>query len=150
MTGREWIVDHSPFRQPEPSKEVFRILLATLDHDDANRTLTEAVVGAFQGEKGFEAVETCRVLKIEGAGEKIEAAAAKRGQGWLSRRDADVLVFGEVRGKGEALKLHFLPAGGSGRLRAALVEFRSGRRNGPQSNKETDASLTSMPRLENA
>jgi hypothetical protein len=124
--GREWIVDHSPFRQPEPSKEVFRILLATLDHDDANRTLTEAVVGAFQGEKGFEAVETCRVLKIEGAGERIEAAAAKRGQGWLSRRDADVLVFGEVRGKGEALNLHFLPAGGSGDFHQHAFDLKSG------------------------
>ena len=93
--GREWIIDHSPFRRLEPSKEVFRILVATLDHDDANRTLTEAVVRAFQGEKGIEAIETCRVLKIEGGGERIEEVAAKRGQGWLSRRDADVLVFGE-------------------------------------------------------
>src|SRR3984893_6797225 len=66
--GREWIIDHSPFRQPEPSTEVFRILVTTLDHDDANRTLTDAVVGAFQGENGIEAIETCRVLKIEGAG----------------------------------------------------------------------------------
>jgi retron-type reverse transcriptase len=45
-------------------------------------------VGAFQGEKGIEAIETCRVLKIEGAGERIEEAAAKRGQEWLSWRDA--------------------------------------------------------------
>ncbi len=26
--GREWIIDHVPFRQPEPTKEVFRILVA--------------------------------------------------------------------------------------------------------------------------
>jgi hypothetical protein len=77
--GREWVIDHRPFRQPEPTKEVFRILVATLDHDDANRTLSEAVVGAFQGEKGIEAIETCRALKIERAGERIEEAAAKRG-----------------------------------------------------------------------
>jgi hypothetical protein len=36
--GREWIVDHSPFRQPGPSKQAFRI-----------PNLTEAVVRAFQG-----------------------------------------------------------------------------------------------------
>jgi hypothetical protein len=82
---------------------VFRILVATLDHDDANRTLTEAVLKAFQGEKGMEAIETCRLLKIEGAGERFEAAAAKRGQEWLSRHDSDVLVFGEATAKGEAL-----------------------------------------------
>jgi hypothetical protein len=102
------------FASPAPTKEVFRILVATLDHDDANRTLTEAVVRAIQGETAIEAIETCRVLKIDGAGERIEEAAAKRGQEWLSWRDADVLVFGEAIGKGEALNLHFLSVGGRG------------------------------------
>ncbi len=124
--GREWIIDHSPFRQLEPSKEVFRILVATLDHDDANRTLTEAVVRAFQGEKGIEAIETCRVLKIEGGGERIAEVAAKRGQGWLSRRDADVLVFGEWIEKGEALNLHFLPVGGGGDFRQHAFKLETG------------------------
>ena len=124
--GRKWIIDHSPFRQPGPTKEVFRILVATLDHDNANRTLTEAVVGAFQGEKGIEAIETCRVLKIEGAGERIEEAVAKKGQEWLSWHDADVLVFGEVRGKGEALNLHFLPVGSSGDFHQHAFELKSG------------------------
>lgn len=124
--GREWIIDHLPLHHPEPAKGVFRILVATLYHDDANRTLTEAVVGAFQGEKGIEAIETCRVLKIEGAGERIEEAAAKRGQEWLSWRDADVLVFGEARGKGEALNLHFLPIGGSGDFHQRAFELKSG------------------------
>jgi hypothetical protein len=27
--GREWIIDHRPFRQPEPTKEVFRMLVAS-------------------------------------------------------------------------------------------------------------------------
>jgi hypothetical protein len=118
--------DHRLFRQPEPTKEVFRILVAALDHDDANRTLTEAVVGALQGPKGIEAIETCRVLKIEGAGEKIEGSAAKRGQEWLSWRDADVLIFGEVRGKGEALNLHFLAVGSRGDFRQRAFELKSG------------------------
>src|SRR5208337_2600387 len=122
--GREWIIDHSPFRQPEPSKQAFRILVATLDHDDSN--LTEAVVGKLQGEKGIEAIKTCRVLKIEGAGERIEEAVAKRGQEWLSWRDADVLVFGEARGKGEALNLHFLPVGRTGDFHERAFELKSG------------------------
>jgi hypothetical protein len=124
--GREWIIDHRPFRQPEPTKEVFRILVVTLDQDDATRTLTKAVVRAFQGEMGIEVIETCRVLKIEGAGERIEGAAAKRGQEWLSRRDADVLIFGEAIGKGEALNLHFLPIGDSGDFHQTAFEVKSG------------------------
>jgi len=124
--GREWIIDHRPFRQPEPTKKKFRILVATLDHDDAARKLTEAVVRAFPGEKGIDAIETCRVLKIEGAGERIEEAAAKGGQEWLSRRDADVLVFGEAIGKGEALNLHFLPIGGSRDFRQHAIELKYG------------------------
>jgi tetratricopeptide (TPR) repeat protein len=124
--GREWIVDHRPFRQHEPTKEVFRILVATFDHDDANRTLTEVVVRAFQGKKGIEATETCRVLKIDGAGIRIEEAAAKRGQEWLSRHDADVLVFGEAIGKEEALNLHFLPVGGRGNFHQHAFGLKSG------------------------
>jgi tetratricopeptide (TPR) repeat protein len=105
---------------------VFHILVATLDHDDADRTLTKAVVRAFQGEKGIDAIETCRVLKIDGAGERIEEAAAKGGQEWLSRRDADVLVFGETIEKGEALNLHFLPVGGTADFHQHSFELKSG------------------------
>jgi tetratricopeptide (TPR) repeat protein len=107
---------------------VFRILVATLDHDDAKRTLTETLWWPFQGHggHGIEVIDTCRVLKIEGAGERIEEAAAKRGQEWLSWRDADVLVFGEVIGKGEALNLHFLPVGGSGDFHQHAFELKSG------------------------
>jgi len=122
--GREWIVDHSFLRQPKPSKEEFRILVATLDHDDAERKLTRAVSRPFQGE-GIDAIETCRVLKIEGAGDRIEEAAAKRGQEWLSQRDADVLIFGEVIGKGELLNLHFLPVRGRGEFRQHTFEVKS-------------------------
>ena len=56
----------------------------------------------------------------------LEEAAAKRGQGWLSRRDADVLVFGEWIEKGEALNLHFLPVGGSGDFRQHAFKLESG------------------------
>jgi hypothetical protein len=41
-------------------------------------------------------------------------------------RDADVLVFGEARGKGEALNLHFLPVGGSGDFHQHAFELKSG------------------------
>ncbi len=67
-----------------------------------------------------------RVLKIEGAGARIEEATAKRGQEWLSQRDADVLVFGEAIGEEELLNLHFLPVGGRGEFRQHTFETKSG------------------------
>src|SRR5262249_1396311 len=106
--GREWVADRWPFPQPEVASEVFRILITTLYGDDAGGTLTHAVVRSFQGQQAIDAVSTCRVLKIEGAGLTAEEAAAKIGREWLARRKADVLIFGEVLPKGEALNLQFL------------------------------------------
>jgi hypothetical protein len=107
--GREWIADRWPFRKPEPTRDVFRILIAKLDRDDSGGTLTQAVVRAFQGQNAIEGVQTCRILRIRGAGPAAEDAAAKTGRKWLTRRNADVLVFGEVLPpKGETLNLHFL------------------------------------------
>jgi hypothetical protein len=88
--------------------EVFRILIATLSGDDANGTLTSAVVRALHGQQAIDAVSTCRVLKIQGAGVTAEEAAAKLGGEWLARHKADLLIFGEVMPKGEALNLQFL------------------------------------------
>ena len=48
--GREWLADHWPFRQPEATPDIFRLLIATLEGDDASGTLTQAVVRAFQGQ----------------------------------------------------------------------------------------------------
>jgi hypothetical protein len=66
------------------------------------------------------------VLKIGGAGERIEEAAAKKGQEWLSWRAADILVFGEAIGKREVLNLHFLTVGGSGDFHQRVFELKSG------------------------
>ena len=109
--GREWVADHWPFRQPEVAPDAFRILIATLNGDDTSETLTNAVVRAFQGQQAIDAVSSCRVLKIRGAGVTAEEAAAKIGREWLTGRKADVLIFGEVLPKGEALNLQFLTSG---------------------------------------
>jgi hypothetical protein len=106
--GREWVADHWPSRQPEVAPEVFRILISTLSGDDASGTQTNAVVRAFQGQQAIDAVSSCRVLKIRGAGLTAEETAAKMGWEWLTQRKADVLIFGEVLPKGEAVNLHFL------------------------------------------
>jgi hypothetical protein len=107
--AREWVADHWPFRKRESTRDVFRILIAKLDRDDAAGTLTQAIVRAFQGQNAIEGVQTCRILKIRGAGPSAEEAAGKTGWKWLTRRNADVLVFGEVLPpKNETLNLHFL------------------------------------------
>ncbi len=124
--GREWVVDHLPFRQPEVAPDVFRILIATLDGDDTSGTLTYAVVRAFQGQQAIDAVSTCRVLRIQGAGLTAEEAAAKIGGKWLAGRKADVLIFGEVLPKGEALNLQFLTSGPLHDFTAKSFRFDSG------------------------
>jgi tetratricopeptide (TPR) repeat protein len=125
--GREWIADHSPFRKRELTDDVFRILIAKLDRDDAGGSLTQAVVRAFQGQDAIEGIQTCRVLKIRGAGRSAEDAAAKAGWKWLNRRNADILVFGEVlQPKGETLNLHFLSSDRSPDFSAKSFGFEGG------------------------
>jgi hypothetical protein len=48
--GREWLADHWSTRQPEATPDIFRLLIATLEGDDASGTLTQAVVRAFRGQ----------------------------------------------------------------------------------------------------
>ena len=124
--GREWIADHWPFRQPEEAPEIFRVVIATLDGDEASGTYTRHIVRAFQGQQAIDAISTCRVLKIQGGGPTAEAAAAKTGLEWLARRKADVLVFGEVLPNGEALNLHFLSSGREPNFTATPFRLESG------------------------
>lgn len=134
--GWEWIADRWPFRKREPIRDVFRILIAKLDRDDAGGTLTQAVVRAFQGQNAIEGVQTCRILRIRGAGPAAEDAAAKIGRMWLTRRNADVLVFGEVLPpKGETLNLHFLSSDRSQGFAPKSFGFEAGSRRAVSGNR---------------
>ena len=125
--GREWIADRWSFRKREPTRDVFRILIAKLDRDDAGGTLTQAVVRASQGQNAIEGVQTRRILIIRGAGPATEDAVAKTGRKWLTRRNADVLVFGEVLPpKGETLNLHFLSSDRSQGFAPKSFGFKAG------------------------
>ena len=66
------------------------------------------------------------VLKIAGAGLTAEEAAAKIGREWLARHKADVLIFGEVLPKGEALNLLFLTSEPLHDFTAKPFRFESG------------------------
>jgi tetratricopeptide (TPR) repeat protein len=84
-------------------------------------------VRAFQGQNAIEGVQTCRILRIRGAGPTAEDVVAKTGQKWLTRRNADVLVFGEVLPpKGETLNLHFLSSDRSQGFAAKSFGFEAG------------------------
>ena len=111
-TARDWVDSKWRSGQPQQARRAFRVLVATLDSDDDKRSQTQIVLEAFQDQTTIDAVVICDVLKIPGAGEDTVAAAAKTGREWLAKHDADVLVFGRVLKKDEALNLHFLSASG--------------------------------------
>ena len=81
---------------------------------------------AFQGQQAIDAISTCRVLKIWGAGLRAEEVAAKIGEELLAGRKADVLIFGEVLPKGEALNLQFLTSEPSHDFTAKPFRLESG------------------------
>ena len=110
--SRELFTNYWPLGRSEPSPSKFRILVAALDLDDVDRSQTKAVIRKFQGHNAIEVVETCRVLKIIGAGADADAQASEEGQWLLRLHRADILVFGEVLEKDKALNLHFLSNGG--------------------------------------
>jgi tetratricopeptide (TPR) repeat protein len=124
--GREWVTDHWPSRPPETAPDIFRILVATVAGDDASATQTQAIYRAFQGQRAFDVLSTCRILKLEGAGPTAENATAKTGLEWPAKRNADILIFGEVLPKGEALNLHFLSSGQTADFAARSLRLESG------------------------
>lgn len=104
----EYIVDLWYLVIGRSSSERFTILIATLDGDDARRTHTNAIAHAFRGRKGIERIRANRILRIAGVGADAEARALSLGRKWLTRRSADLLIWGEVIEQGKALQLWFL------------------------------------------
>jgi hypothetical protein len=105
--ARETIEYHWPFAsQPDPSDR-FRILVATIDHDDADHTYTRAVERAFSKKDGIDRSETCRVLRL-GVGRDAEIAVGQTARKWLEQRHADLLIAGEMLKKEDAISLWFI------------------------------------------
>src|SRR6516164_945675 len=94
-----WIVESlRDFRRIRINPDKFLILVARLDGDDKQGTHTRAVARAFQGEQGIERTQTARVLSLAdiGIGSDAEIQAVATGRKWLTRRNADLLIWGEV------------------------------------------------------
>jgi hypothetical protein len=93
-------------RRIRPSPNKFLILVARLDNDPEG-THTRAVARAFQGQQGVERTQTARVLARSDIGSDAESRAVATGRRWLGRRNADLLIWGEVVQKEKLLALWF-------------------------------------------
>jgi tetratricopeptide (TPR) repeat protein len=105
-----WVIEGiKDLRWIRPSPGKFLILVARLDGDDVEGTHTRAVARAFRGEQGIERTQTARKLSLsdKGIGSDAEIRALATGRAWLARRNADLLIWGEVLEKGKFLSLWF-------------------------------------------
>ncbi len=87
----------------------FSVVMADLA-DDVDLKQTGHVARILGGQKGIKVLRNGQVLGIEEFGDQAEnlVDAEKRGQEWLDQHDADVLVWGEVAGADQILRLRFL------------------------------------------
>jgi tetratricopeptide (TPR) repeat protein len=104
---RETIDYHWPFAAPLANSDRFTILIATIDHDDADHTYTRAVERAFFKKDGIDRIETCRVLRL-GVGRDAEITTGTTARKWLEQRHADLLIGGEMLKKEDAISLWFI------------------------------------------
>jgi tetratricopeptide (TPR) repeat protein len=103
-----WVVETArDIRRFRPSPDKFLILVAQLDGDDVKGTHTRAVARAFQGQVGVERLQTLRTLRLFGIGGAAESEAVATGRRWLAKRNADLLIWGEVLQKEKCLNLWF-------------------------------------------
>ena len=109
---RNWLKQRD-LRPPDPSH--FTILVADLDGDIDGRQ-TGHVVRALEGQEGIRVIRDGRRLKIEEVGDRAVnlAAAMEKGRGWLSEKNAEVLIWGEATEANKVLHLRLLGEGGSG------------------------------------
>jgi tetratricopeptide (TPR) repeat protein len=94
-------------RRFRPSPDKFLILVARLDGDDPKGTHTRAVARAFRGQQGVERTQTRRVVPFSDIGGAAESHAIAIGRRWLAKRNADLLIWGEVLQKEKFLNLWF-------------------------------------------
>ena len=104
---------------PPPDPSHFTILVADLDGDSDGRQ-TGHVVRSLEGQEGIRVLRDGRRLRIEEVGDRAAntSAAMEKGRKWLSEKNADVLIWGEVTEANKVLHLRLLDEGGSGQGKA--------------------------------
>jgi hypothetical protein len=103
----EWVEYRSPFAAQNTQSDRFTILVARIDHDDADHTYTRSVERAFFKKDGIDRAETCQVLRL-GVGRDAEIAVGTTARKWLQQRHADLLIAGEMLKKEDAISLWFI------------------------------------------
>jgi tetratricopeptide (TPR) repeat protein len=91
-----------------PSRDKFLILVSRLEGDDSDGNHTRAIGRVFYGHQGIERTLTRRVLHLSDIGSEAESQAVATGRRWLTRRNADLLIWGEVLQKEKFLNLWFI------------------------------------------
>jgi tetratricopeptide (TPR) repeat protein len=107
-TLRETLENRWPFATRPATSKRFSILIATIDHDDADHTYTRAVAKAFLKRGDIDRIETCRVLRFSDVGRAAEIFAVTTARKWLEDLRADVLIAGEMLKKDETVSLWFI------------------------------------------
>ncbi|MBC7950969.1 MAG: tetratricopeptide repeat protein [Rhodospirillaceae bacterium] len=95
---------------PAASGERFAILIADLEDDDDHLSNTRHIVDALERQPGVEILRANAALKVGDVGRVGDARSEseRTGREWLRDKDADVLVWGRVKGHGRSLFLRFL------------------------------------------
>jgi hypothetical protein len=97
------------FHDPAPGTH-FTILISNLA-GDADGRQTSLVRDVFLGQRGIDARRTCRVVTLDATGGSVadaEAEALAYGRDLLERRNADLLIWGEVKKADQELNIWFL------------------------------------------
>jgi hypothetical protein len=100
---REW--------RAEPARGIqFTILISNLA-GDGDGSQTNRVREIFLGQRGLDVRSTCRVVALDAIGGSVadaEAEALAEGRALLEDRNADLLIWGEVKKADQELSLWFL------------------------------------------
>ncbi len=102
------------FRKPAPGTQ-FTILISNLAGDPEGQQ-TRLVRDVFLNERGLDVRSTCRVVRLNVTGGSLaaaKAAASEEGRALLEARNADLLIWGEVKKADRELNLWFLSSGSS-------------------------------------
>ena len=105
---REWRAEPAPGTQ-------FTILISNLA-GDGDGSQTERVREIFLGQRGLDVRSTCRVVALDAIGGSVADAEAEvlvEGRALLEARNADLLIWGEVKKADHELSLWFLSGGSS-------------------------------------
>jgi hypothetical protein len=113
--AKELVCQWREWRAEPASGTQFTILISNLA-GDGDGSQTNRVREIFLGQRGLDVRSTCRVVVLDAVGGSVadaEAEALAEGHALLEGRNADLLIWGEVKKADRELSLWFLSGGSS-------------------------------------